>query len=171
MCVVVGAFGQVFEQRRSFECVDSGVNPSGSSLTSREDSHRCALSKVKLQELFQGLGTNKRHIAGEKQNVFVAGDSFSRRPNRPSCAGRISLTSPVSPINEADSKSRYRSFHSLRLLAGDNVNIGGIDDLAGCCDDVTKQWLAPNFMQRFGAARIEASCFAVRHDNHGQLRA
>src|ERR1039457_2635609 len=95
--------------------------------------------------------------------MVEGGYGFSRALDCMAGAARVRL------LDEADAGFGYRSFHTLRLVADDHIDVCRIYEPAGGGDDVAEEGLAADLMQHFGAARFEARAFAGGHDDDGQF--
>jgi hypothetical protein len=126
--------------------------------------HGRVLGLVKLPELPDGLRADERGVAGEHQDVLVAGDGLSGALD--GVAGAVLLFL----IDEANAGGGHRRLDQLGLVADHGVDVGRGHDLAGSGNHVAQQGLAADLVQNLGPARLEAGSFAGGHDDDGQVR-
>ena len=105
------------------------------------------------------LRTDQRHVAGEHQDVVVAGDSLACALDGVAGAALLRL------LHKGDAGRSYSHAHFLRLVADDSVNVVRRHDAVRCRDDVRQQRLAANLVQHLGPLRLQPRPFACRHDD------
>src|SRR6266571_3306510 len=119
---------------------------------------------MELDQLLNGLGSNERHIAGQNQDVFIAGDSCPRTLNCVPSAALFRL------LDKLDTLPSHRLADQFGMMANDDKDIGRRNDLTGSCNDVTQQRLAANFVQHFWPARFQPRTLARSHDHNCEFR-
>ena len=126
----------------------------------RQDGHRRLLGLMKAPKPRDSLGADQRRVAGEHQNVLVAGDGLAGALDGVAGAALLCL------FNEANARGGHRGLHPLRLVANDDENPARLHDAAGGGDDVRQQRLAADLVQHLGPLRLEPGSLARRHDDH-----
>jgi hypothetical protein len=127
------------------------------------EGHGGLLGVVEGGQRGQGLGVNERSVAGEDQDVFVAGDGFAGTLDGVAGAALLGL------VDEMDAGGGDGRFHFFCLVADDGEDVFRGDDLGSGGDYVGQERLAADFMQHFGAAGFEAGAFAGGHDDDGEV--
>jgi hypothetical protein len=100
---------------------------------------------MKLAKLSNRIGLDQGDIAGKDENAFILADRIAGAHHGMSGAVLFSLD------NKIDSCMLDGRAHLLRLVPNHNVNVFGLDDLAGRSNHMRQQRLAAHLMQHFGA--------------------
>ena len=125
--------------------------------------HGSFFAEMEIAQTSNGLRSDQRHVAGEHKNILVRSHLFASAHNGVSGAALFSLQ------DKLHAHGRNGSTHIFRLMADDDIDVLGGNDLLRGLDYVRQQRLAAYFMQHLGAAGLEPSAFACCHDYDGKL--
>jgi hypothetical protein len=81
----------------------------------------------------------------------------------------VSGAALLSLQNELDAQRLDSGAHLFRLMAHDDIDVFGRNDLLGCFDNMRQQRLACYLMKHFGALGFKPGAFSRRHDYDGKI--